>query len=320
MVLDDNSPAIISARLVHSLRQIGIVKALAKHRHFGLAAKALGVSQPALTRSLKQLEAELGVPLFDRRGVTPTLFGEIVLKHGERAVAEFNDLAREMALAKGMEIGEIRLAMAPYPADISGERAVAILSERRPNLRIELTTTNWTRVVEDVREGAVDLGFADVSEAEHAPELDVETLRTSRGVFYCRAAHPLTRKAPLALLDLLDYPFVGPILPRRFVAALPKVLGNFGVLDEAENRFHPRILVETLPTAKRIVLQSAAIGAALPSQIESELKEGSCVVLPVEAPWLRLNYGFILKRGRTPSPAASAFMEIVREVEAGGPQ
>ena len=44
---------------MHSVRQIEIVRALAKHRHFGLAAKALGVSQPALTRSLKQLESEL---------------------------------------------------------------------------------------------------------------------------------------------------------------------------------------------------------------------------------------------------------------------
>jgi DNA-binding transcriptional LysR family regulator len=305
---------------MHSVRQIEVVRALAKHRHFGLAAKALGVTQPALTRSLKHIESELGVKLFDRQGVTPTLFGEIVLRHGERAVAEFKDLARELALAKGMEIGEVRLAVAPYPADISGERAVAILSARRPNLRIELKTANWTRVVEDVREGAVDVGFADVSEAEHDSELEIETLRASEGVFYCRAAHPLTRKDRLELADLLDYPFVGPILPGRFVAALPKAPSNFGFLDEAENRFHPRILVETFSTAKRIVLESAGIGASLTSQIERELKEGSCAVLPIEAPWLRLNYGFILKRGRAPSPAASAFMEIVREVEAGGSQ
>ncbi len=228
---------------MHSVRQIEVVRALAKHRHFGLAAKALGVTQPALTRSLKQIEDQLGVKLFDRQGVTPTLFGGIVLEHGERAVAEFNDLARELALAKGMEIGEVRLAVAPYPADISGERAVAILSERRPNLRIELKTANWNRVVDDVREGAVDLGLADVSEAEHDPELDVETLRTSQGVFYCRAAHPLTRKGPLALSDLLGYPFVGPILPKRFVAALPKAPSNFGVLDETGKPLpptHPR--------------------------------------------------------------------------------
>jgi DNA-binding transcriptional LysR family regulator len=304
---------------MHSIRQIEIVRALARRRHFGLAAKELGVSQPALTRSLKQLEAELGVLLFDRQGVTPTLFGEIVLKHGERAVAEFDELAREIALAKGMEIGELRIAAAPYPADISGERAIGILSQRRPNLRIELRTANWTRVTEKVRQGAVDLGFADISEAERDPELEVELVRTSRGAFYCRAAHPLTRQRHLALADLLDYPWVGPSFPARIVAALPQVEKAFGVIDEVENRFYPRILVETFSSAKRIVLAGDAIGAAISSQIERELAERLCAILPVEAPWLSLNYGFIRKRGRTPSPAAKAFMEIVREIEGSPP-
>lgn len=134
------------------------------------------------------------------------------------------------------------------------------------------------------------------------------------------AAHPLTRKDRLSLADLLDYPFAGPILPAPFLADLPKAPSNFGILNEAENRFYPVILVETFSTAKRIVLECAAIGASLPSQIEQELKEGTCATLPVEAPWLRLDYGFILKRGRTPSPAVSTFMAIVRELEAARSQ
>jgi DNA-binding transcriptional LysR family regulator len=305
---------------MHSVRQIEVVRALAKHRHFGLAAKALGVSQPALTRSLKQIEGDLGVRLFDRQGVTPTLFGDIVLKHGARAAADFAELERELALAKGMEIGELRIAAAPYPADISGERAIGILSERHPNLLVEFRTADWTRVVADVRAGAVDLGFADVSEAGRDPELSVEVLRTSQGVFYCRAGHPLTRQERLAFEDITDYPFAAPSLPGRMLAAMPKDETLFGISDEVEKRFRPRILVESISTAKRIVLAGTAIGAAIPSQIGKEVQEGLCAVLPVEVPCLRLNYGFILKRGRIPSPAANAFMEIVREVEAALPQ
>ena len=87
------------------------------------------------------------------------------------------------------------------------------------------------------------------------------------------------------------------------------------MVDEVEKRFHPRILVETFHSARRVVLASPAIAAAIPSQIEREVKEGLCTVLTVEAPWLRANYGFITKRGRTPTPMAKAFMEIVREIE-----
>ena len=134
---------------VHSIRQIEVVKALAKHHHFGLAAKALGVSQPALTRSLKQLETDLGVSLFDRQGVTPTAFGEIVLRHGEPAAAELHELMREITLAKGLEIGELRIGAGPYPADISAERAIGALSTRHPNVLVELRISGWTRAIGD---------------------------------------------------------------------------------------------------------------------------------------------------------------------------
>jgi DNA-binding transcriptional LysR family regulator len=169
---------------MHSVRQIEVVRALAKHRHFGLAAKQLGVSEPALSRSLKQFEAELGVRLFDRQGVAPTLFGEIVLKYGDSVATKFNELMRELALAKGLEIGELRIAAAPYPADISGQHAIGVVSNRHPNLLIQFRIADWKRVVEDVRQGAVDLGFADVAGAEHDPELDIEIIRASQGVLF----------------------------------------------------------------------------------------------------------------------------------------
>jgi hypothetical protein len=63
------------------------------------------------------------------------------------------------------------------------------------------------------------------------------------------------------------------------------------------------------------VLSRKGVGEAIPSQIARELKEGLCVTLPVEAPWFRLNYGFIAKRGRTLSPAAKALKAIARAIE-----
>jgi DNA-binding transcriptional LysR family regulator len=97
--------------------------------------------------------------------------------------------------------------------------------------------------------------------------------------------------------------------------ALPVADKPFGPFDDVQDRFHPRVLVETFSAAKRIVLAEQGVGGAIPFQIERELKDGLCVALPVEAPWLRLNYGFIAKRGRTLSPAAKAFMAIVRRIE-----
>ena len=318
MVLDNNqalSEFEIRLTQVHSIRQIEVVKALAKHHHFGLAAKALGVSQPALTRSLKQLETDLGVSLFDRQGVTPTAFGEMVLRHGERAAAELHELAREIALAKGLDIGELRLGVGPYPADISAERAVGQLSARHPNLLVEFRVLSWTRVHAEVIDGSVDLGLADLREVEANSGLDAQPVRASQLAFFCAAGHPLAVKKPLKIAELLEFPWVGPSLPSDMRRALPFEDKPFGVFDEIQDRFHPRILAETFSTAKRIVLAGRGIGAAIRHQIESELTAGLCVTLPVEAPWLRLNYGFISRRGRSLAPAAKAFMAIVRGIE-----
>src|SRR5271168_4289201 len=147
------------------IRQLEIVRALAQYRHFGRAAQALGMSQPNLTRGLKQFEALLGVPIFDRQGVTPTSFGEIVLRHGDKALASFHELTRELTLAKGLEIGELRIVAGPYPADISGERAVGVLLHKHPSLFVEIRSANWEGAIGDVLEGAADLAFAEVTGA-----------------------------------------------------------------------------------------------------------------------------------------------------------
>jgi DNA-binding transcriptional LysR family regulator len=300
---------------MHSVRQFELVKALATYRHFGRAAAALGVSQPALTRSLKHLEDVLGVPLFDRRGVAPTVFGELMLNHGESVIKGFVDFLREIDLAKGLEIGEFVVSAGPYPADISGQRAIGMLSAQHPGLAVELKLFNWTKIVNQVLNERIDLGFADISEAKQNPDLQIEPVRSTPVRFFCAAAHPLAGRASVTLEDLSGFPWVGPTLPGRMRPFLPQGDLRCGLFDAEKGRFLPRILVGTFSAAKHIVLSGQGIGAALPFQLKREIDDDDCVLLPIELPWLSLNYGFISKRGRTLSPAAKAFMDNVRQIE-----
>jgi DNA-binding transcriptional LysR family regulator len=291
------------------------VKALAAHKNFALAAKALNVSQPSLTRSLKAIEKALGVQLIDRRGVTPTIFGEIVLRNGEDVLDALSELERQIDLARGLGMGELTVAAGPYPADISVSRAVGVLTARHPKLAVELRIADWVRVAADALESRIDLGVADITEAARDRGLTTEAVRTSRLRFFCAATHPLAGKKRVTLEDLLEFPWAGPSIPGRIRAVLPQVDKAFGSCDDSADRFHPRILVETFSAAKDIILEGQALGAAVKGQIDHDIRDGRLVTLPVEAPWLTLNYGFITKRGRTLSPAAEAFMEIVREID-----
>ncbi|MGJ0509035.1 MAG: LysR family transcriptional regulator [Methylocystis sp.] len=301
---------------LQSFRHLEMVCALAEHRHFGRAAKELGVSQPSLTRSLKLLEDALGVRLFERHdGVTPTLFGRLVIERGDALLNGYSELLREIALLKGLEVGELTLAAGPFPAAISAQKAVGRLTARHPGLLLQLTTTDWTRVVDDIAQARADLGLADISEAAQHPELETQLIRDSRLHFYCRSGHPLARRSSLLIEDLMQYPWVGPTAPGRLRQAMPQADMPFGFLSDENNRFRPRVIVDTVQAARDVVLASDSLSVSLPSLIGEELKHRLCVLLPIDLPWMRLNYGFVWKRGRTHSPAAEALMRMIADVE-----
>lgn len=305
---------------LNSFRYFEIVRTLSEHRHFGRAAKALGVSQPSLTRSLKHLEDALGVRLFERQdGVAPTLFGQVVIERGRVLLNGYEDLLREIALMKGLAIGELTVAAGPFPAAISAQKAMGQLAEDHPGLQLRLLTTDWVRVVEDILQGRADIGLADISEAAHRPELATEIVRDSRLYFYCRHGHPLSRQSSLTLEEVMSFPWVGPTAPSRMRSAMPAGEMPCGFFDNVSNRLRPRVVVDTVSAARDIVLASNSLSVALPTLIQEELEKGLCVLLPIELPWMRLNYGFIWKKGRTHSPAGIELMRLVQMIEAETP-
>jgi DNA-binding transcriptional LysR family regulator len=298
-----------------SIKNLKLIKALAQHRSFSRAAAALGVSQPSLTRSLKGIEDSLGVQIFDRHHIVPTVFGQILIDRGQDVMTRFDDMLREIAQLKGLETGEINVVMGPYPADISGDRAVALLSARHPKLTVEMTVRDWTRAVADVISGTADIAVADITDASHNPSLVTELLHSAPLHFFVATSHPLASNPAMTLDDLLDFPWVGPTLPDKGSPSRFETDRAFGVFEQTRNRFRPRILAETFSTTKRIVMGGRAISACIPVQIRRELAARELVLLPIRQPSLQLNYGLITRRGRSLSPAMHSFMSIIRGLE-----
>lgn len=119
--------------------------------------------------------------------------------------------------------------------------------------------------------------------------------------------------------DVFSYPWAGPSVPGRIARVMPPGEVDFGYLDPSTDTFRCRVLVGSFAAATAVVMESDALSCAIPWQIEREVQDGRLAVLPLDAPWMNLNYGFMLKRGRMPSPAAKAYMDIVREIEAAIP-
>ena len=141
-----------------TLRQLRYFEALARHGHFGRAAAACSISQPALSVQIRDLEADLGAPLFERgaRQVRLTALGEACLSRAVeilRAVDEFDDLARS---AQGDLVGRLRLGVIPTVAPYLLPALFAELNRNHVGLDLHVRETLTPRLLGELHEGKID--------------------------------------------------------------------------------------------------------------------------------------------------------------------
>jgi len=296
------------------LQQLTHALALNRLGNFHRAAKALHLSQPALSRSIRSLEESLGVRLFERHGaqVKPTLYGEALLSRAETILEQSDELEREILLLQGLEAGALAVAMGAFAAELSGSRAVGELLRLHPSIRCQIRLRSWREVTDLVAARAVDVGLAEISTVIGSEELRVEPLGQHEMVLYCRHGHPLLDRAPLTRGDLDAFPQALIRVPPRGVNRVP----GKGFRDAGHGDQTPHIEVDDLSTARTIVMGSDVLSTATALQLEPWVRGGQLRVLPFRANWLRLNYGFITLRDRMLSPAAELFMRVVRQIEA----
>lgn len=299
------------------LKQLHYAVTLAKHRNFARAAAALDMSQPALSRSISGLEAELGVQLFTRgaRGAEPTPFGERFLLRAALLLREAGELEREVRLIQGAETGSLRVGAGPYPAELCVAPALGRLSVRHPRLQIDFGIGNWRSLVDGLLQSRLDIAIVELSIAENEARLHTESLPSHRAVFFCRAGHPLCKERAPGIERVFSFPFVCTSLPPR-VARTFYQLARSGAIDAETGDYVPPLKVDNVALAKSIAMSSEAIGMAPRVLIEPEIAAARLVVLGVDAPWLHTNYGFAWLRGRSLTPAAHEFVAQVRAVEA----
>jgi DNA-binding transcriptional LysR family regulator len=290
---------------------------LAEHGNFRRAAKALQVSQPALTRGIQALEASLGVKLFDRRStsVTLTACGELVVERAKSMIATEADLRRDIALLQGLETGHINVALGPYPSVMSGYAAAARLMRDYPRLGVSLHVMNWRDVTAAVNERRVDLGVAELSDAVLNETLITEVIGRHRTYAFCRPDHPILGLKRITLRDLLRFPWVHTRIPPRVAAAFPRPPGRAGRIDERTKDFVPAIEIDVPMQLAAFARDSDVLIFGALSLVELELEAGTLAIVRKSALDMRGSYGFIHLRDRSLSPAAKAFMQAVREQE-----
>jgi len=301
------------------LRLLKHAQALAEHGSFNRAANALNIAQPTLSRGIKELETRVGLPLFNRSrsGIVPTDFGRVFLQHAVEVLAEFGNLEREVALAKGLETGEVSIGMGPYVAEALAPTCAARFAAAHPAVRLRILMESPAVVARLLRERAVDLGVAEASILEANEDFEVVgRLAPLAAYVVVRAGHPLTAKAHFDIAEVLAYPFaqvvmLSPRLLKPILAARQSAMAG----EEKPVPPFPAIECPTLRLASSIVASSNAFTFATLGMVRAELDQG--LLVPVyRAPWLHAEWSVIRLRKRTMSPAMIAFSAEIERTHA----
>lgn len=188
-------------------RQYYHLTAIAEYGNLSNAARALSISQPALSKFLNEVEDALGEPLFHRvrRHYTPTETGRLVLDAAQRILDEQNRMIRTMRSAVGREHQVIRLATAPNRSAIIISKIYNQFSRRYPDITLKPSELYAHEQPEAIARGRVDLALGAGPMSDRVVDLPVahEELLIS-----LPASHPLAGQPSLRLPDLKDTPFV----------------------------------------------------------------------------------------------------------------
>lgn len=290
------------------LRLLSHALALAEHGSFARAARAVNLSQPALSRGIQALESQLGMVLFERgkRGVRPTDAGQLVLNRARALSLQSEDLEREVgALRKGGGVG-LRVATGPYAARLLVGRTLGLCLQRTPEFRATLAMDSFPKVIRMVEEREADLGICEGSDLK-APELESLPLRRRQGHAVARPGHPLAGRLQLTIEDLLDFPLV-------FTTRLPsRMLAN--LLPPGARHGTPAIRCECLQVAMDVVSSSDAIAFFVEPMIREKVATGTLTKLAFSPEWLHSEFHLIWLRDRVMSPAAGVFRDTLIEVD-----
>jgi LysR family transcriptional regulator, hydrogen peroxide-inducible genes activator len=185
-----------------TLKQLRYLEALAHHRHFGRAAEACAVTQPALSMQIRDLEQSLGVELVERRAgdVMLTMVGAQVVQRGIGVLTAARDLADFARHAGRLLTGRLHLGVIPSLAPYVLPKFLPLLQRRYPELQLELRETQTHVLIEELAQGRVDV----VMLALPIVRSEIETMRLFEDAFLLAvpADDPRPRSARVRLRDI----------------------------------------------------------------------------------------------------------------------
>ena len=307
-----NTPSLIPQLLNRlRMRQVALILAVGEHGTLRKASAELGMTQPAATKMIQELESALGQKLFERvgRGQKLTPAGTSVLGYFTGLRGTLASMTRELAELQLGSSGRLSVGsiMAPSPTLLT--HAIIALKKAYPLLSLDVTLDTSDRLFELLREGVLDVAIGRIRGEQWADyvftPLENEELAVVVGV-----QHPLASRKTVAFASLLDYPWI--LQPTG--SPMREVLEQEFRMQQAPL---PRGLIETasILTTTNLIAETDMIGVVPLSIAGTYARHGLLRVLPCAIRHKMESFGSITRRDRPLSEATRFFLAALHQPE-----
>jgi DNA-binding transcriptional LysR family regulator len=291
------------------IRRLTHFIALAEEGRFAAAAQRVHLSQAAFSRSIQSLESRLGVQLVDRNpdGVSLTPTGTAVLARARTLVFDSDCLARDVALLKSGDAGELSIGAAPIPACTLLPALLVRMKRERPQVSIKLHFGNVGQLMPLLEAQQLDFCLGDPRLV--APSERIARARVGKvfGALYCRKGHAATRKRTIDAGLIRGWGIGSITMTRELLAPLARGLGfaspdTFPMTMQCDD---VNLLAQIAAATDLLVILPESRGAFRDELHQLAWKDARAQFADVHALWLA---------GRTLSPAAQFAIRAAQEI------
>jgi len=273
-------------------------------------ATMLGLSQPAVSRTLAMLEKRLGEPLFlkGRRPLQPTPLGRALADHGQ---AILTSARKASSLVEGFRHGRtglVRVGGTPFFMDALIAGMVAGFQNALPDVRVEQSYGYLSELKAAIVADRIDLAICPIDMLEEGSGMHFQELLPGRNVVACRVTHPLLLKRKLSGPELLDFPWIAPPPGSPLLADLRSLVLSLGATETKI-----RYAGGSLTSAINYMKESDALTILPHSVVFAYRNDRAITALPVEIPHPERALGLLRRSGDLGAPAIEAFSAHLRK-------
>lgn len=295
------------------LRHLHTFVAVAQQGTLGRAAETLNLSQPALSKTLNELEQLTGKRLFERgrMGAQLTVVGEQFLTHAVRVLDAVNIAGQSLNYKYEQKTDVIRIGALPTAALGILPGVIGQLHKQQPDLTIQVATANNPMLLAGLKSGELDLGIGRMSDPELMTGLNYELLFLESLKLVVRPRHPLLQTT-VTLSRVLEWPVV--VLPEGTV---PRQ--NAEDLLSSQNCRLPSGCIETLSASlsRQLTVDHDYVWFVPSGAVKDDLRVGTLVALPIAPTGVGDPIGIITRVDTPLPPAAHTLISAIRKIMPG---